>query len=366
MEINKNLKSKEILLSFCLVIIITVIPIYTVSGITKTYGPPYYKFYYAASNLGLPWVMNWAECWTSDTNVYGANVHVGHNFATRRFVQLGVGKDITVSVSKTSNLVADFRISGYLYAWAAGDARLQICIGLDRWVSTWWGGYWSLVGSWVAVNYYVEYGGRMSFSGSNIHFTGPDFSLTPGTYRLFFNVYVESSSGYFCRNSREKDEPGKIYFDSIGYEYESSGCPILSVFNGEEYIEEGLLDIHNPDGIDVIYEHTLLTNPVPINNRYHLRLTEHNKTISHIDKVELWGELTNGEMKKLYLVSAMHSKLDQVRRELWFSDDKRVDQFGADHNGGISEFIDLEFYVPRQANFDKFIFTIEGNNIILK
>lgn len=144
------------------------------------------------------------------------------------------------------------------------------------------------------------------------------------------------------------------------------GCPILSVFDGEEYVEEGLMDIHNPDGIDVIYEHNLFTDPAPITNRYHLRLIEHHKTISHIDKVELWGELPNGVRVRLYLLSAIHSELVQVRRELWISDDRRVQMLGADHNDGISEVIDLEFYALRHVEFSKFIFVIEGNNAIVK
>lgn len=145
-----------------------------------------------------------------------------------------------------------------------------------------------------------------------------------------------------------------------------AGCPILSVFDGESYIEEGLLDIHNPDGIDIIYEHTLITQPALTDNRYLLRLTEHPKTISHIDRVELWGELSNGKMVKLQLISAIHDELGQVRHLLWFSDDRKVDELGADYNNGISQSIDLMFVVPRSVTFISFRFIIEGNNPIIK
>ncbi|MFW9969450.1 MAG: S8 family serine peptidase [Candidatus Odinarchaeota archaeon] len=144
------------------------------------------------------------------------------------------------------------------------------------------------------------------------------------------------------------------------------GCPILSVFDGEKYVEEGLLDIHNSDGIDVIYSHTLNTPPGLINNRYILRLTEHHKTMSHIDKVELWGQLSNGRMMKLHLLSAIHNELGQVKNLLWFSDERKIDMLGADHNNGASQFIDLEFTALKGLTFNKFVFIIEGNNPIIK
>ncbi|MFX1344642.1 MAG: S8 family serine peptidase [Promethearchaeota archaeon] len=181
--------------------------------------------------------------------------------------------------------------------------------------------------------------------------------VSDGPYTLFCRAY--DARGNYKQTTRS------VYVNNGGGGG-GGGCPILSVFNGETYIDEGLLDIHNPEGIDVVYAHTLLSDPFPIDNRYHLRLTEHHYTISHIDKVELWGELPNGEMKKLYLISAIHSELGQVWSKLWLSDDKRIDLYGADHNDGISEFIDLEFYVSSSMQFNKIVFVIEGNNVIIK
>ena len=144
------------------------------------------------------------------------------------------------------------------------------------------------------------------------------------------------------------------------------GCPFLSVFDGEEYIEEGLLNIHNPNGTDVVTNHTLFTTPKAVNHQYLLRLIEHPKTISHIDNVQLWGKLPNGQTVQLHLGSAVHSALGQVKWALLHSDDERVDILGADHNKGSSEFIDLEFNAPAHTNFIEFIFIIEGNNMIIK
>jgi len=144
------------------------------------------------------------------------------------------------------------------------------------------------------------------------------------------------------------------------------GCPILSVYNGSEFIEEGLLDIHNPDGIDVVTTHELVTEPKFVKKRCFLRLTEHPLTISHIDKVELYGRLSNGLLIPLALKSALHSSLGNVLPELKFSDDNRVDVLGAIHNNGTSEFIDIEFKSISNHIFSGFTFIIEGNNIIIK
>jgi len=144
------------------------------------------------------------------------------------------------------------------------------------------------------------------------------------------------------------------------------GCPILSVFDGTDYIVEGLLDIHNPEGIDVKANHMLITKPKALNHRYLLRLTEHHKTISHIDQVKRFGQLENGRLIPLPLTSAVHSSLGQIRKLLWSSDDNRVDVYGADHIEGDSEFIDLKFTAPQYIRFKKFLFVIEGNNRIIK
>ena len=144
------------------------------------------------------------------------------------------------------------------------------------------------------------------------------------------------------------------------------GCPILFVYDGSEYIEEGLLDIHNIDGIDIIRVHELTVEPVINHRRYLLRLTEHPLTFSHIDQVKLYGRLSDGRLIPLMLTSATHSSLGQVRQELWFSDDKKIILLGADHNNGLSEVIDLEFYALKRANFNMFLFVIEGNNYIIK
>ncbi|MDO8122752.1 MAG: hypothetical protein Q6364_00010 [Candidatus Hermodarchaeota archaeon] len=144
------------------------------------------------------------------------------------------------------------------------------------------------------------------------------------------------------------------------------GCPILAVYDGNTFQTEGLLDIHNPDGFDVIYSHTLENTPSKINQFYLLRLTEHPQTISHIDRVQLLGRLTEGIVVQLPLFSAIHSTQGQVRWKLWLGDARRVDLHGADHNDGISEEIYLIFFAPPHLSIVEFVFVIEGNNPIVK
>ena len=145
------------------------------------------------------------------------------------------------------------------------------------------------------------------------------------------------------------------------------GCPFLQVWDGSEYVDEGLLDIHNAEATDVIYEHAVATVPEPISGRYAFRLTEHPMTISDIDQVQLRAILEDGTMQELPLRKAWHSEDSNVRNLLLYSDDLRVEELGADHNGGTSQSIDLEFAaIGPNTKAVAFIFTIEGYNPFYK
>jgi len=167
-----------------------------------------------------------------------------------------------------------------------------------------------------------------------------------------------------------------VYFplggDSYNWYYPSGGgggggCPFLQVWDGSDYVDEGLLDIHNAEGVDVTYEHALTNVPEPLDGTYVFRLTEHPQTISDIDQVQLHAILEDGTIEELRLKRAWHSEDDNVRNLLLKSDDRRVEEKGADHNGGTSQSIDLEFKaLGPNTKAVAFIFTIEGNNMILK
>lgn len=178
-------------------------------------------------------------------------------------------------------------------------------------------------------------------------------------------MYIASvNSAYYSVVKYGSSVPGLTYPDNGGGG--GGGCPILSVYDGEDYENEGLLDIHNPEGFDVTAERILSTRPERVDGRYLLRLTEHPQTISHIDQVKLLARLRDGTTVQLSLLSAIHSTEGQVKGELLRSDDIRVDVLGADHNNGTSEYIDFEFVAPMGLDIIDYIFIIEGNNVIIK
>ena len=202
------------------------------------------------------------------------------------------------------------------------------------------------------------------------HEVGHNYGLYPSTSAHCPHPFCIMYSGYHpllydfcdnCENYIDKDKYGPPPGGGGG-----GGCPVLYTFNGTEYIEEGLLDIHDIDAIDRTYIHTLQTAPYPLNNKIYLQLIEHPKTISYIDHVRLYGRLENGQWVSLHLKSAIHSTIGEVRKLLQHSDDLRVTELGEEHNNGISETINLEFVMERETDFLEFIFIIEGNNAFIK
>lgn len=149
--------------------------------------------------------------------------------------------------------------------------------------------------------------------------------------------------------------------------YTGGGCPMLYVYDGSEFVYEGLLDIHNPDGIDIVFNHTLTTEPSRRGGKYRFRIIEHSQTHSFIDQVKLYAMLEDGTLVKLPLIRAVHSEDGDVLPQLLFSDDWKTDTLGADHNNGTSQSIDLRFLaLPRNIEAISFVFVIEGNNRIVK
>ena len=160
---------------------------------------------------------------------------------------------------------------------------------------------------------------------------------------VFYNLYVN------------------VYYPSGG------GCPILYVWNGSDYAYEGLLNIHNPDGVDVIINHTLVTMPAWVNGVYKLRLVEHPQTHSQIDQVKLYAILEDSEAVKLPLIYAWHSEYGNILPQLLLSDEWKTETLGADWNNGVSQSIDLKFAaLPPKIKVKALIFQLEGNNIIAK
>jgi len=200
---------------------------------------------------------------------------------------------------------------------------------------------------------------------------GGSTSPSPGTYMYDYGPYVKvtayPSAGfkfkYWILNGVKKynnptyvtmeyDYSLKAYFTYTGGG--GGGCPILSVYNGLEYVEEGPLDIHAAEDVVVYHELTLM--PEEVKKKVYLRLTEPDLPESHsyIDQVKLLAVDGSGETNECHLIGAKHSEDGNVLYELLLSDDVRIDT-------EPYECIDLTFLAPI-GEIDHFTFVIEGYN----
>ena len=228
----------------------------------------------------------------------------------------------------------------------------------------------------LEVKLYIRYEGTYTLSisastgGSTIPVPGI-YTKTPGEV---VSVLADANPWYTFRywildGTTVFGNPITVTMDSDHtlQAYFGCGCPILFVWNGTDYACEGLLDIHNPEGIDVIYEHALVTTPQRKNGAYLLRLTEHPQTHSYIDQVKLYAIFEDRTMKELPLIWAWHSEDGNVLPQLLHSDDWKADTLGADLNNGTSQRIDLKFAsLSPNLEIIGFVFEIEGNNRIIK
>lgn len=179
----------------------------------------------------------------------------------------------------------------------------------------------------------------------------------PGTY--YIRARAQDSLGAWSGWS-----PCLVVNIKSGY---VGGCPMLYVNNGSGYVYEGLLNIHNIDGIDVIFTHTLLSKPARVRGTHQLKLVEHPQTWSHVDQVKLYALLEDGTIKEMPLISAWHSEYGNVLPKLLFSDERKTEIKGANHNNGISQNIHLKFLaLPPNKRATTYIFKIEGNNLYYK
>ena len=190
-------------------------------------------------------------------------------------------------------------------------------------------------------------------------------------YDVSEDVFIALSNyRYSCWTStglKEFDVPAGIYFvfDTQGYG-DYGGCPYLYVYDGKDFVKEGLLDIHNDDNTDVTYNHTLTIMPALIGSRYIFKLVEHFETISYIDYVKLYAILSNGSLVELPLVTALHNIYGDVLPWLLFDDDLHVSCVGGLHTPSGSHEIILEFQALNGLNVRALIFQIQGHNVLKK
>jgi hypothetical protein len=189
---------------------------------------------------------------------------------------------------------------------------------------------------------------------SGLNASASHYWSSPGTY----NVKVQAKDSHELWSDYSSSLQVNISLGGGG-----DGCPMLFVWNGTNYSYEGLLNIHNTEGIDILTNHTLLATPQRVGYTYLFNLIEHPQTHSHIDQVKLYAILENGMTIQLPLIWAWHSEYGNVLPQLFFSDDWRTETIGANHNNGTSQSITLKFLaLPPFLKVTAYIFQIEGYN----
>jgi hypothetical protein len=132
------------------------------------------------------------------------------------------------------------------------------------------------------------------------------------------------------------------------------GCPTLFVWNGTDYTEEGVLDIHAES--DVTVQHEIQNTLALENSVYKLQLRELDNFTSHIDQVKLYAIDNQGKWHLCPLTYAYHNELGKVTWKLRFDDSNRVEL-------KPTEIIDLKFAPSRPySETAYFIFEINGYN----
>lgn len=197
--------------------------------------------------------------------------------------------------------------------------------------------------------------------------------LTPGTYiyydygssvTLNASPYTDYEFDYWLLDGATKNA-NPITFTMISdhtlkayFEYSDGGAtgfPTLFVWDGDEYAEEGILDIHAES--DVTVQHWIQNTLALENGVYKLQLRELDEFTSHIDQVKLYAVDYEGEWCLCPLTYAYHNELGKVKHTLRFDDDNRVDL-------KPTEIIDLKFGQPiPYSETEYFIFEINGYNL---
>lgn len=138
------------------------------------------------------------------------------------------------------------------------------------------------------------------------------------------------------------------------------GCPTLLVWNGSDYVDYGVIDIHDVEN-DVVREVHVQAEDVSVAGhkvKFTLREGWEGLNYSHslIDQVKLYAVDSEGNRYLCPLMKAEHSEQGKVLLKLLFSDDYRIDTY-------LMDTIDLAFKVPYPAEtIENFTFIIEGHN----
>jgi hypothetical protein len=209
--------------------------------------------------------------------------------------------------------------------------------------------------TWTYVEYNGEYGGSMSIPLYSGHW-----------YQFFLDVEVHAENWDSLLSTDAYADfcgfPGHPSDYRIEWRYMDipnvsppggGGCPTLFVWDGAEYVDEGVLDIHAES--DVTVQHEIQNTLALEKGVYKIQLRELDGYTSHIDLVKLYSVDYKGEWHLCPLTYAYHSELGKVKQTLLLDDSNRV-------NLNPTEIIDLRFE-ESECETAYFIFEINGYNM---
>ena len=179
-----------------------------------------------------------------------------------------------------------------------------------------------------------------------------DYWILDGTKKYENPIYVTMGTGHslkaYFHNSSPSGGGGET-------------CPTLFAWDGNAYVDYGVINIHNSTGEDVVKEVPIQAEDIDISNhKAVLRLREGweglNFSESVIDQVTLYAIGNDGNRHLCPLIRAEHSSSGNVLPKLLHSDEWKVQIV-------LLETIDLTFAVSYE-NVQDFAFVIEGCNQI--
>jgi hypothetical protein len=182
---------------------------------------------------------------------------------------------------------------------------------------------------------------------------------TPALHYDFDYWLVDGAKDYFEVIVVEMDSDHNVIacFSSQGGGH---GCPTLLVWKGSDYVDYGVIDIHDVEN-DVVREVHVQAEDVSVSGhkvKFTLREGWEGLNYSHslIDQVKLYAVDSEGNRYLCPLIKAKHSEQSKVLFKLLFSDDYRTDTY-------LMDTIDLTFIVPYPTEtIENFTFIIEGHN----